>query len=45
MPTFKKNKGEKGLFSENQLQSALTSARDGMSIRKAAEKFGVPRST
>jgi len=46
MPTFKKSKGVKGLFSDAQLQMALKSVLEkSMSIRKAAKEFDVPRST
>lgn len=45
MPTFKENKGLKGLFTTKQLQLAVACAKDGMSFRQAAEKFGVPLST
>ena len=46
MPTFKKTKEKRGLFSDVQLQLALKSTlEDGNSIRKAANECGVPRST
>ena len=46
MPTFKKSKGKKGLFTEAQLQLALKSTlEDKASIRAAAIEFGVPKST
>jgi len=46
MPTFKKTKEKRGLFSDAQLQQALKSIlEDGKSIRKSAEECGVRKST
>ena len=46
MLTFKKLKKKYGLFTDDQLQLALKNTlEDGISIRKAAEEFHVPKST
>ena len=46
MLTFKKLKKKSSLFTDNQLQLALKSTlEDGISIRKAAKEFHVPKST
>ena len=46
MLTFKKLKKKSGLFTDDQLQLALKSTlEDGISIRKAAKEFHVPKST
>ena len=46
MLTFKKLKEKYGLFTNDQLQLALKSTlEDGISIRKAAKEFHVPKST
>ena len=45
MLTFKKLKKKSGLFTDDQLQLALKSTlEDGISIRKAAKEFHVPKS-
>ena len=45
MLTFKKLKEKYGLFTGDQLQLALKSTlEDGISIRKAAKEFHVPKS-
>ena len=46
MLKFKKLKKKYGLFTDDQLQLALKSTlEDGISIRKAAKEFHVPKST
>ena len=46
MLTFKKLKKKYGLFTDDQLQLALKSTlEDGISIKKAAKEFHVPKST
>ena len=46
MFTFKNLKEKYGLFTDDQLQLALKSTlEDGISIRKAAKEFHVPKST
>ena len=46
MLTFKKLKKKYGLFTDDQLQFALKSTfEDGISIRKAAKEFHVPKSS
>ena len=46
MPTFKKRKTSKGLFSEDDLKNAVADVKSkSVSIRKAALKHNVDRST
>ena len=46
MLSFKKLKKKYGLFTDDQLQLALKrTLEDGISIRKAAKEFHVPKST
>ena len=46
MPTFKKSKEKRSLFSDAQLQQALKSIiEDGNSLRKAAKEYIIPKST
>ena len=46
MPTFKKVKGTKKLFIDNQLHLALKSIlKNRISLRKAAKEYCIPRST
>lgn len=46
MPTFKKRKTNRGLFSESLLNDALCAMKkDNLSLRSAAEQYDIPKST
>lgn len=46
MPTFKKRKTNRGLFSESLLNDALCAMKkDNLSLRSAAEQHDIPKST
>ena len=46
MPTFKRNKSKKGMFSENDLNQALKDiVENAMSLREASRVYNIPIAT